>query len=77
MSWSYLEVELDFCEYDVLTDASSRELQASLLLESLGIGGGSGGEGLDSLLYTNKKHNTYAQAFNQWECTLNKPMWIH
>ena len=33
----------------------SCELQASLLLESLGIGGGSGGgEGLNSFLYTNK-----------------------
>ncbi len=49
---TYLKLELDFCKYDdALTEASSREVEASLLLlESLGIGGGSGGEGLDSLL---------------------------
>ena len=55
---SYSKLVLGFCKHDdVLTEERSCELKASLLLESLGIGGGrGGGEGLDFLLQMEAQH---------------------
>ena len=53
MTSSYPNLVLGFCKHDdILAEATSRELEASLLLllEKLGIGGGRVGEGLDSIL---------------------------